>query len=138
MEGRRYITKPHPVERFPSALHVPVFFLLLELEEQLLQPIERLVRIGADGFDSNARPAIEIGAQHLENAVRREVFLPFPDGHLRAESVHTAHEFRRRTRVQTEWIQDFDFSPHDSDTINDATAAGFFVSTGGNMGAGSG
>lgn len=112
-----------PKNRLADSLHPTAFFLFLEFEQQLLQSVERLVRVGADRLEDNARAAIEIGAEHLEDAVGGKALLALSNRDLGVELMYATHKLRCRTRVQAKLIQDFDFSPHDAGTINDPTPA---------------
>ena len=87
-------------------------FLRLEFMQQRFQPVERPRRIGSDRFERDAQAAVQIGGEHFHDAVGGKLRVAFDDEYVAVELLHRAHEFRRRPRVEAEFIQNFDFSPH--------------------------
>lgn len=99
--------------------------LLPEFLQQLLQLIERPLRVRSDRFKDHHSAAIEIRAQHFEDASGDKMLLALPNRDLRFEPLHRAHKLRRRSRVQSELVDDFHFSPHQPGRIR----GGFRVSS---------
>ncbi len=66
--------------------------------------IERLLGVGTDRFERHPRAAIEVGAQHFENARGGKTFLALADRHLALELMHRTHKFGGRPRMQPEFV----------------------------------
>ena len=75
--------------------------------------LQRFLRIAADRLEGHPGAAIEVRRQNLENARARIFLVAFDDEDLALEGLHRADELRRGTRVQPQFIQDFNFSPHE-------------------------
>ena len=114
----------HPVAgegtNFRQQLHLPALFLPPKLLQKLRQVIESLLRIRSDGLQNDPSAAVQIRTQHLENTCGGEAVVAFANEHFAGKGLHSADKLRRRPGVQAQFIHDFDFSPHEMITINDA------------------
>ncbi len=88
------------------------FFLLLEIDEQFGEPLERLFGIRAYGFEFDPASAIQVGAQYLQDTSRRKGFPLLTNRHFALKLLHRSDKLSRRSCVQPEFVQDLDFSPH--------------------------
>ena len=66
--------------------------------------IERFFRIGADRLDDQLRAEIQIRAEHLENARRRERIVSLAQRDLALKLLHRPDELRRGPRVQPQFV----------------------------------
>ena len=98
-------------------LAIGSFLLLPEFQQQRLQPSECFFRIATSGFEGDARAEIQIRREHFHDAARGKLRVAFDDENIAVEIAHGAHELRRWSCVQAEFIDNFDFSPHGNGKI---------------------
>ena len=95
----------------PSVPLSPTFFVA-KAQQQRSKLIKGLLLIGSDRLEDDTVAAIQIGGKHFQYAGGREILLAFADRDCALESDHAPDELRRRSRVQPQLVDNFEFFTH--------------------------
>ena len=87
-------------------------FFIAKTQQQRFKLIKRLLLIGPDRLDDDTVAAIKIGGKHSQYAGGREILLAFANRNCALEPDHAPNELRRRSRVQPELVDNFEFFTH--------------------------
>jgi hypothetical protein len=89
----------------------PTFFIA-KTQQQRFKLINCLLFIGPDRLEDDTGAAIQIGSKHFQQAGGREMLLAFPNRDCALEPDYAPDKQRRRSRVQPELVDNFDFFAH--------------------------
>ena len=95
----------------PSVSLSPTFFIA-KTQQQRFKLIKGLLLIGPDRLEDNTGAAIQIGTKHFQYAGGREILIAFANRDLALEPDRAPDKLRRRSRVQPELVDNFDFFAH--------------------------
>ena len=86
--------------------------LSAETQQQRFKLIKCLLLIGPDRLEDDTVAASQIGTEHFESAGGREILLAFANCDYALEPDHAPDKVRRRSRVQPQLVDNFDFFAH--------------------------
>jgi hypothetical protein len=89
----------------------PTFFIA-KTQQQRFKLIKCLLLIGPDRLEDDTGAAIQIGTKHFQYAGGREILIAFANRDLALKPDHAPDKMRRRSRVQPELVDNFDFFAH--------------------------
>ena len=89
-----------------------VSFFVAKTQQQRSKLIKCLLLIGSDRLEDDAVAAIQIGGKHSQYAGGREILLAFANGDCALEPDHAPNKHRLWPRMQSEFVDDFDFFAH--------------------------
>lgn len=87
-------------------------FFVAETQQQGSKLIKCLLLIGSDRLEDDAVAAIQIGSKHSQYAGGREILLAFANRDCALEPDHAPDKLRRRSCVQPELVDNFEFLTH--------------------------
>jgi hypothetical protein len=96
---------------------------MAKTQQQRFKVIKCLLFIGPHRLDDDTGAAIQIGTKHFEYAGGRETLLAFANRDCALEPDHAPDKLRRRSRVQPELVDNFDFSLHGKGNIESTGSA---------------
>lgn len=88
------------------------FLLLPEFQQQRFQSGEGFFGVATAGFEGDSRAEIQVRGEHFHDAARGKTRFAFVDENIAVEIADGADELRGGSRVQAEFVDNFDFSPH--------------------------
>src|SRR6267142_3814217 len=89
----------------------PTFFIATT-QQQRFKLIKCLLLIGPDRLEDDTGAAIQIGTKHFQYAGGREILIAFANRDLALKPDDAPDKMRRRSRVQPELVDNFDFFAH--------------------------
>jgi len=87
-------------------------FFVAKTQQQRSKLIKCLLLIGSDRLEDDAVAAIQIGGKHSQYAGGREILLAFANRDCALEPDHAPDKLRRRSCVQPELVDNFEFLTH--------------------------
>jgi hypothetical protein len=108
--GRRLYYKRVPIK----TLEKPTLesLAVAKTQQQRFKLTNCLLLIGPDRLEDDTGAAIQIGSKHFQQADGREILLAFANRDCALEPDHAPDKLRRRSRVQPELVDNFDFLAH--------------------------
>ena len=94
------------------SISVRATFLIAKTQQQRFKLTKRLLLILPDCLEYDTVAAIQIGTKHFDYAVGREILLAFANRDCALEPDHASNKLCRRSRVQPELVDNFDFLAH--------------------------
>src|SRR4029453_2880546 len=87
-------------------------FFIAKTLQQRFKLIKSLLLISSDCFENDTCAEIQIRSKHFQQAGRREILLASPNSDCALEPDQPPEKQRRRSRVQAELVDNFDFFAH--------------------------
>jgi hypothetical protein len=89
----------------------PTFFIA-KTQQQRFKLIKCLLLVGSDRLEDDTVAAIQIGGKHFQYAGGREILQAFANRNCALEPDHAPDKLCRRSRVQPELVNNFEFFTH--------------------------